>query len=610
MTNGVASSLTITPTSDTSTLTWTATWNPGNATGTANSTNAYIQFGDVKFAFYGSSWFTKVTIGSTTTQLSGGGATRGRDYVISVTINQNTNEVSYIFNDNGTELKGTGTTASAGSFTTLTHGLGGKAPSWTNTATLKKVEITEKENTAAVANYTVKYMCGEVAVKDAVVRSGEVGAGITLQSTDTETLYNGDQSIKYVYSSDNASEVTIASDGSTVVTVYYIAKAKITYTVNAVLANESILGEIASVSGYEGETLSVFWSKYVKFSDKWYVANAPFYQDEITASGTKNVTYAESDIDYFIECENMHGVRTDRWVFENSENNSGYYKIRQNSYYRTIYTDEFADGGVFMLKIPYSNSNSSNSTSIIQARTTGAVTTDLAEFTTSSGSNTYSTIVVIPAGCSLAIYYDGDGNSNARMDYLTLKKITPVSGTFAASGYSSLASSYALDFANATATEGDVTAYVVTSTTASTISLSSIDEAPAATGVILKGTAGATYSIPVIASAADPATNLLKAAVTATNIAANEAYILKGGKLCLVTAASTVPAGKAYLLASDVPSSARDLSFAFGDADATAISAVKSEVRDADRVYNLQGQRVEQPTKGLYIVNGKKVVIK
>ena len=27
-------------------------------------------------------------------------------------------------------------------------------------------------------------------------------------------------------------------------------------------------------------------------------------------------------------------------------------------------------------------------------------------------------------------------------------------------------------------------------------------------------------------------------------------------------------------------------------------------------VYNLAGQRVAQPTKGLYIVNGKKVIIK
>ena len=31
---------------------------------------------------------------------------------------------------------------------------------------------------------------------------------------------------------------------------------------------------------------------------------------------------------------------------------------------------------------------------------------------------------------------------------------------------------------------------------------------------------------------------------------------------------------------------------------------------DSSEVYNLNGQRVAQPTKGLYIVNGKKVIIK
>ena len=47
----------------------------------------------------------------------------------------------------------------------------------------------------------------------------------------------------------------------------------------------------------------------------------------------------------------------------------------------------------------------------------------------------------------------------------------------------------------------------------------------------------------------------------------------------------------------------------FGD-DATGISAmlVNSEQRIVNRVFDLQGRKVAQPTKGLYIVNGKKVM--
>jgi hypothetical protein len=42
----------------------------------------------------------------------------------------------------------------------------------------------------------------------------------------------------------------------------------------------------------------------------------------------------------------------------------------------------------------------------------------------------------------------------------------------------------------------------------------------------------------------------------------------------------------------------------------TAIDRIAAEKMVNGEVYNLQGQRVAQPTKGLYIVNGKKVVMK
>ena len=45
--------------------------------------------------------------------------------------------------------------------------------------------------------------------------------------------------------------------------------------------------------------------------------------------------------------------------------------------------------------------------------------------------------------------------------------------------------------------------------------------------------------------------------------------------------------------------------------ESTGISSLQSDERSLDgAVYNLRGQRVEHPTKGLYIINGKKVVIK
>ena len=67
-------------------------------------------------------------------------------------------------------------------------------------------------------------------------------------------------------------------------------------------------------------------------------------------------------------------------------------------------------------------------------------------------------------------------------------------------------------------------------------------------------------------------------------------------------------AHKAYLA---VNQSAGARSFiGFGDG-ATAIESVNKNIEiNDDAYYNLHGQRVDNPTKGLYIVNGKKVIIK
>lgn len=190
---------------------------------------------------------------------------------------------------------------------------------------------------------------------------------------------------------------------------------------------------------------------------------------------------------------------------------------------------------------------------------------------------------------------------------LTSETKTAVGTTIPTSGYGSLAVAYGLDFSGV----DGLTAYVATKTTTEKVKLTSVDEMPANSGIILKGTPSTTYSIPVKADAAFAGTNYLSAAVTATDIDAYEAYILQSGELHLVTAASIIPAGKAYLLASSVPAGARSLAFSFEDDETTSISErVNSDKFATAPVFNLNGQRVAQPAKGLYIKNGKKVVVK
>ncbi len=89
-------------------------------------------------------------------------------------------------------------------------------------------------------------------------------------------------------------------------------------------------------------------------------------------------------------------------------------------------------------------------------------------------------------------------------------------------------------------------------------------------------------------------------------------YVLQGGIFRKATSTiSNFPVHKAYM---ELPSGApAKLSLSFGDDDETTdIENVTSdeETKDNDVYYNLNGQRVSNPQKGVYIHNGKKVIIK
>ena len=111
--------------------------------------------------------------------------------------------------------------------------------------------------------------------------------------------------------------------------------------------------------------------------------------------------------------------------------------------------------------------------------------------------------------------------------------------------------------------------------------------------------------------------NGLVGLLTAGTVAANN-YILQYNDGVVgfykTTEAITGTANRCYLDLASVPteaSSARAfVSFGIFDGDATGIKTVEGSQQEAENFYNLSGQRISQPTKGLYIVGGKKVVVK
>ena len=173
--------------------------------------------------------------------------------------------------------------------------------------------------------------------------------------------------------------------------------------------------------------------------------------------------------------------------------------------------------------------------------------------------------------------------------------------------YTTLTAASALDFSGLS-----LEAYIVkdNDTSDGYVTLTKVNKVPANTGLVLKASStGSPIDVPVLTGDADDVTgNLMVGSATATTaVAANAGYILSNG-VFQPSSGGDLPAGKAYL--NIAVSSAPVLNLNFGD-DTTGIDMVKGEgFKVYGEFYNLNGQRVTQPTKGLYIVNGKKVVIK
>ena len=154
------------------------------------------------------------------------------------------------------------------------------------------------------------------------------------------------------------------------------------------------------------------------------------------------------------------------------------------------------------------------------------------------------------------------------------------------------------------------TAYVVTDASVNDgLTLAAVTQVPAGTPLLLKGT-GAKTAIKLDAAASDPTTNLLSVC-NGTIDDGKYAYVLakNGTGACFKQWAGPAATlnGRVVLLL-DKAAAARGI-FELDD-DATGIKQVETSKQNAEGFYNLAGQRIANPTKGLYIVNGKKVIIK
>ena len=202
---------------------------------------------------------------------------------------------------------------------------------------------------------------------------------------------------------------------------------------------------------------------------------------------------------------------------------------------------------------------------------------------------------------------------NAWLDVLS-ENFSARGFTMNATGWGTYASDFALDFS--TPISG-LSAYLVTDRSSASLVKSEITTSiPAGTGILLSGAAGTTYSIPVVASSTtDVSDNKLvhgDGINTVNAVTGKDRYVMinKEGTAVFRKIGATGPVvatDRAYI-EFDADGEAHELLSLDGD-DVTAIKNIK--VGSEDNIYyDLQGRRVLYPTKGLYIVNGKKVILK
>lgn len=463
--------------------------------------------------------------------------------------------------------------------------------------------IETEKTQEATASYIVKKMCGTTEL------GSETGAGIV---GTTPTLAGADMWVdgkKYIYVGNDVEEKGgIAASGSTY-TLTYREAATYNYSVTGKV-DDVVIKEFAKGKNFEGETVSSPYLRYVEKDGVWYEAvhstNTPYKTSAVLTADNQDlvVSYKKVDINnvaFFAEAEDISSltsVESDgisvrcsgaKAAYAASDAviahlSAGSYKIKASVFGNPGLTFNFKVGD----KTVYSPA------------------------TTGSYADSESEVFTLDADAEVVLAAGGNGGRSPKVvDYIAIMKTAePVSVS-------------AVKFATYVPTcnvvaPADVDVKVYTAKVNEDKSAVVLTEVPAGS-VIAKGTpvlVGAEAGSYTFAASADEAETLgnndLKAATADTKGDGSTIYALveQDGKAVFAPLVEgvAVSVGHAYL---ELPaaSATRFYSIQFGG-ETTGINEVNAAAKADGAYYTLQGVKTSKAAKGIYIHNGKKVVIK
>lgn len=405
---------------------------------------------------------------------------------------------------------------------------------------------------------------------------------------------------------DCKGEFTVGSENLTV-SLTMTKKAEFTYNVNLVDESGNILRTVYSNNqAYEGLIVNYSYPKYLTDEN----GKVTYLCDLSTFSGSATTAKdASTNVKYNVYKGNAYFIEGEKVISEVNVEHKNYSSgtaVRGFDTDRNLFT--IPESGIYRLSYAVCSNNVNQVRQLVLSANDAVIVTKdvdwsynkiLIDGTISEEAQTLEKNTVIKAKGS---------DTNIILDYILLEKVGEQVAV------SDLTYASYVPSCNVIAPD-NVKVYTAKANEGRTSV--SLHELPAGT-VIPAGTAvlvGAPADTYTFAASADETSvitdNDLQAATAETKGDGATTYALtkKDGKpvFAIVAEGVNIPEGKAYLKLEKVTGAKL---YSIDNGEVTGISEIKDTTNDSSAYYTLQGLKTNKATKGIYIHNGKKVVVK
>lgn len=474
---------------------------------------------------------------------------------------------------------------------------------------------------------TSTYKAGEITINVIVAAASLYETEIVVDPTSGSTVYGTPKDVDYLIDDTYDGTIAAVSSNTAVATVAITqhTDGEGTFTITPVAVGTAVITisapATATCEAADNATYTITVTAPVGGTTAAPAPTAVFTETfaECTSTGGNSGGFGTAG-NTKIDTDKVNNYTdNDGWTFSNGYPASTCVKFGGSSSQGQADSPSITveNGKTYTLSFKAAPWNEESSKTMTVAVTGGTINGSSAGVTSSMTAGQWNEFEfeIVASSTSLKLSFNCSAN-RFFLDDVVVTSGSSIKAKLSASGYATFCSLYPLDFTDyATA---DYSAWQITdvNTTNGEITFSQITgSVKGGTGLLIKGTANETISLTSSDSDTELSGNKLVGTLAptyvTTTVGDNTLFGLSGESFKKINS-GTIPANKAYLpiLTSSLPSGSIK-SFTFLFEDATGIRTVeKVSAAEAEAIFNLAGQRIQQPQKGINIINGRKVVVK